>query len=312
MENFMTSNFIVAYYYNWTKLPKYSRHCIIRKYAGDRITIETYKELYSAYSFNINYEHKFVQNLDELEPEVKIEFEPMYQAILNFTLSKDDLDLILLAEPFLEAGSSSYSTFGRILFERYDEKECIDKFERKYLCNFFGVDEIQNPSAEKLKELYDARVYRDLLYSLELVPGENMFEIDNHGTKNFLIKQYGKYKPNLTYIVKHPSELMNFKVKKFDKEKLNTCITGDSFYTYGEYFVSKKGTKCFRFDENGKHMLIEVDWGGAFDKSRGFEDKSFIDKALYYRSAASNGGGCGTDYMIIPKGVTNNISIDEI
>ena len=76
----------------------------------------------------------------------------------------------------------------------------------------------------------------------------------------------------------------------------------------GEYFVSKKGTKCFRIG-NGPHIILQDDWGGAFNKYRGH---TLPEDQIYYRRSSSNGGGCGYDYAIIPKDWRLQITEDDI
>jgi hypothetical protein len=123
----------------------------------------------------------------------------------------------------------------------------------------------------------------------------------------FLVNKYGKYKPNLSFISQYPCVERFF--KKIDSRSLN-LDRGDLSVIYGEFFVSKKGTKCFRIDPNGCHVLIRDDWGGAFDSYRG---RAILNEnALYERRASSNGGGCGYDYAIFPRDWKYCISVDDI
>jgi hypothetical protein len=74
---------------------------------------------------------------------------------------------------------------------------------------------------------------------------------------------------------------------------------GSLDFMRGSYFVSKKGTKIFKIDPNGQHMLLRDDWGGAFNDYRG---GTLPEDQLYYHRASSNGGGSGYDYAVIPVG----------
>ena len=62
-----------------------------------------------------------------------------------------------------------------------------------------------------------------------------------------------------------------------------------------------------------KDILIRVDWGGAFNGSRGTytEDAKKIEGVKYFRRAASNGGGSGYDYWVVPVGFYRSRSLEE-
>lgn len=123
----------------------------------------------------------------------------------------------------------------------------------------------------------------------------------------FLINKYGKYQPNLSFITRVPKlsfESISSKDLNFDE--------WDFDVVYWEFFISKKWTKCFRvlLKEKAKHVLIRDDWWGAFNKYRWRTLPE--DKALYYRRASSNGGGCGCDYGVYEKDFKNALSEDDI
>lgn len=106
-------------------------------------------------------------------------------------------------------------------------------------------------------------------------------------------------------------DLRNFAIKDNYAENLNVHIDGSVCEViFGDFFVSKKGKDCFRVKENGKHQLIVIDWGGAFNKSRGCTGDSISEK-LYYRRASSNGGGSGYEYIVTTKGYIQGHSADE-
>ena len=80
----------------------------------------------------------------------------------------------------------------------------------------------------------------------------------------------------------------------------------------GKFFVSKKGTKLFKVDPNGPHILLRDDWGGAFNSYRGGKLPAMDGGALYYRRASSNGGGTGYDYAVVPVNWKLEISEDDL
>lgn len=111
---------------------------------------------------------------------------------------------------------------------------------------------------------------------------------------NVLMNKFGKYEPNLCFIntIPHLVWERNIPASKFNLDR------GSFDALKGTFFVSKKGTKCFRIEANGPHILIKEDWGGAFCRDRGRNLPE--SQALYYRRATSNGGGMGCDYAVYP------------
>ena len=140
------------------------------------------------------------------------------------------------------------------------------------------------------------------MVEIELEIPEGWIVLDNG---EFLYNSHGKYAPNLTYICKEPQIVWN----RMEPKTIN-LDKGNFRYVIGDYFVSKKGSNCFRVKSNGKHMLIMDDWGGCFNRYRG---NTLPEKgSLYYRRAQSNGGGSGNDYAIYNKDWTNTPSLDDI
>lgn len=139
---------------------------------------------------------------------------------------------------------------------------------------------------------------------------ESIIELDN-GT--CLYNSYGKYKSNLCFLGSRES------LEKFISGELWRDVPaiefnlprGDYSIIAGEYFVSKKGTKCFRIKEDGKHILIRDNWGGCFNDYRGGNLEKLPNKS-YYRRASSNGGGTGNDFCIVPTGTKYQLSEDDI
>lgn len=123
---------------------------------------------------------------------------------------------------------------------------------------------------------------------------------------SFLFKCFGKYEPNLAILCQDPEIKWDFT----RKSKFNLgdggleCLTGD-------FFVSKKGTNCFRIKKGGKHILIRDEWGGP-DHPRTRGGILPKDNAIYYRRASSHGGGTGYDYGVYAIDWKHQLSIDDI
>ena len=129
----------------------------------------------------------------------------------------------------------------------------------------------------------------------------------------YLIRKYGKYNPGLCVIVPQDNTVLPvmhtgsvFMNIKFDCNMLMTIE--------GEFWISKKGTPCFRPKVLGPDILIETSWGGCFETSRGteFEETSKMFGCKYSKYSPSNGGGFGNNYYIFPRNYYRNINIDEI
>jgi len=156
------------------------------------------------------------------------------------------------------------------------------------------------------KKLYDGQILvENPLKDFSSVDMTNWVELSNG---QFLYNDYGKYKPNLTFLglsVPYFPEYSVVSPSQFNLPK------GNMSFLKGEYFRSKKGTPCFRLSETGPHILIRDDWGGAFNKyGGGMLEK--LPNRLYYRRASSNGGGNGYDYIIVPEGTKYIMSEEDI
>ena len=124
---------------------------------------------------------------------------------------------------------------------------------------------------------------------------------------NVLMNRYGKYQPNLTFVASEPYIMWD----RIAATELN-CNPDAGWFDvlYGTFFVSKKGTKCFRIDANGPHILIKDSWGGCFNKYRGYSLPE--NGSVYYHRASSNGGGCGYDYGIYPRNWMFTLNEEDI
>lgn len=137
-----------------------------------------------------------------------------------------------------------------------------------------------------------------------LLNKEGVIQLTN-GT--FLINKYGKYEPNLSFLNIKPdvnSEWIRVEPSEFNLPK--GCLSK----IYGTFFTSKKGTKCFRINPNGEHMLIGDCWGGSSNRYYGGTLPE--EGALYYRRASSNGGGLGHDYAIYQRDWKYELSEEDI
>ena len=138
---------------------------------------------------------------------------------------------------------------------------------------------------------------------------------------NIGVKLYGKYTPNLLFIIGQGDSHIEKKndeeiyVKNWwdskDYREFN-LPQGDLCGIVGTFFTSKKGTKIFRIEENGPHILLRDDWGGCFNDYRGGTLPDESQGALYHRRASSNGGGSGYDYAVVPKDWRLSISEDDL
>jgi hypothetical protein len=138
-------------------------------------------------------------------------------------------------------------------------------------------------------------------------------KLDNGKILNRL---YGKYLPNL--IIISDKELSTYwrgdlavPSEEADKilETLNIPFDGKPIVIKGQFRVNAKGNRIFDTTKGG-HILLAVSWGGAFNKSRGL-DESKIDGCFYFRSASSNGGGTGWDYVLVPENFSMKFSEDD-
>lgn len=149
------------------------------------------------------------------------------------------------------------------------------------------------------KEQQNWPEYFDKAAAIELVTGEK------------IIKRYGKYNPGICFIMSDNN--IDVEWKEYDSNFLNIEFDASSVeWLPGDFWISKKGTSCFRPGEDGKHVLIKVHWGGCFESSRGEEYAEVKKLAVYSRRAPSNGGGAGKNYYVFEKGFRKEISLDDI
>ena len=139
---------------------------------------------------------------------------------------------------------------------------------------------------------------------------------------DYIVQHYGKYASGLGIIVpKNDAHIGPYRedqsIRLFEevdmKDKSEFNLGSGSLDTLrGKFFVSKKGTKLFKVDQNGPHILLRDDWGGAFNSYRGGKLPTMERGALYHRRASSNGGGSGYDYAVVPIEWKLEISEDDL
>jgi hypothetical protein len=139
---------------------------------------------------------------------------------------------------------------------------------------------------------------------------------------DFLIQNYGKYCSGLGIIVsKGDNHIGPYgddrcirlfqEPDRLEKSQFNLG-SGTLDSIRGKFFVSKKGTKLFKLDPSGPHILLRDDWGGPFNKYRGGKLPTMEGGALYHRRASSNGGGSGYDYCVVPIDWKLEISEEDL
>ena len=105
----------------------------------------------------------------------------------------------------------------------------------------------------------------------------------------------------------------NFDMIKFGE--LNYKFDGDPYRLYGDFFVSKKGTKCFRVlpEADAKHQFIKITWRhGKFSPTDGLVDELVMKDTLYHHRVSSRGGGAGVTYLVLPKEWKYKITEEDI
>lgn len=151
--------------------------------------------------------------------------------------------------------------------------------------------------------------------------GENCFETET----GFLVNIFGKYCPNITFVVGKEVELdangkpinpLQYSSDREVTDSMNMDFDGEATFMFGDFWRSKKGGACFRPKNPGvaKDLLVRVDWGGPFNSHRGTypDEAKVIEGVKYFRRASSNGGGAGYDYWVVPVGFFRVLHIDEI
>ena len=151
--------------------------------------------------------------------------------------------------------------------------------------------------------------------------GENCYETET----GFLVNIFGKYCPNVTFVVGKEVELnadgepinpLHYSNDREVTDSMNMDFDGEATFMFGDFWRSKKGGACFRpkNPKFAKDLLVRVSWGGCFNSHRGTysDEANVIEGVKYFRRASSNGGGAGYDYWVVPVGFSRILHIDEV
>lgn len=140
--------------------------------------------------------------------------------------------------------------------------------------------------------------YNDSQRSIKLMNGET------------LIRRFGKYEPGICFVLSDETVSEYWR-----SEPLNLNLNFDAHdvsWMPGEFWISRKGSSCFRPKDNGPHILVRTNWGGCFEPSRGIEYLEVKEFAIYSRKAGSNGGGSGYNYYVFSRDFRKEVSLDDI
>ncbi len=153
----------------------------------------------------------------------------------------------------------------------------------------------------------------------EFFETEKVFEI----SEGFLYNCAGKYEPNMSFLLPLQFELdatgkivnpLTYISDPAVTDSFNLRLDGEASFLFGDFWRSKKGGACFRpkDPQQAKHLLVRVDWGGCFNRSRGqWADYAKEAGALYFKRASSNGGGSGYDYWVLPVGYVRQYDSEQ-
>lgn len=128
---------------------------------------------------------------------------------------------------------------------------------------------------------------------------------------------YGKYMPNIVFEFRNAftktyeedygqkDEYVNpvvFRTCKELTDGMNMDWDGEAEVIFGTFRRSKNGNPVFTITDPkaATRALVRVNWGGAFDSTRGqYSDYEGAKEAEYFHRASSHGGGQGCDYYVL-------------
>ena len=162
--------------------------------------------------------------------------------------------------------------------------------------------------------------------ALTIVEAREMFGETCYETETgFLVNIFGKYCPNITFVVGKEVELdangkpinpLHYSNDREVTDSMNMDFDGEATFMFGDFWRSKKGGACFRpkNPKVAKDLLVRVSWGGCFNSHRGTysDEAKAIEGVKYFRRASSNGGGAGYDFWVVPVGFSRILHIDEV
>lgn len=145
-----------------------------------------------------------------------------------------------------------------------------------------------------------------------------------NGNRKFNVVDAGKYHSGITIEVpqewtidkrRKPESPISYISAKELTDGMNIDFDGDASILLGRYRLSKNGRPIFELTEptKARDALIKVNWGGAFDRSRGqYEDYAKEVGASFFTRRSSNGGGTGNDYWILPVDFVRDIGSRDV
>lgn len=152
---------------------------------------------------------------------------------------------------------------------------------------------------------------------LKLEEAKEILESDKvfyNGNSKFNVLDVGKYRSGITIEVPQewtinkknsPESPIKYIECKELTDGMNIDFDGEASLLLGRYRLSKNNKPVFELTEpvEAKDVLIRVDWGGAFNKTRG-QTNSYAKEigATFFIEKSSNGGGTGYDYWVLPVG----------
>ena len=155
--------------------------------------------------------------------------------------------------------------------------------------------------------------------ALSLVEAKKAYETEKvfETEKGFLVNMFGKYQPNVSFIVPKEHELdekgnaVPYTVFIEDKDitsEMDMEWNGEPEILFGDFWRSKKGGACFRpkAADKAQHILVKVHWGGSYRLGTGRPEG--IPGALYFHRSVSNQGALGYDYYVFPVGCKQFVS----
>lgn len=124
---------------------------------------------------------------------------------------------------------------------------------------------------------------------------------------SFVVNDYGKYRPNMSFVLDKDFSGDPLEYRRDQPTAAMVAGMGVNFNTpeahvavlFGDFWLSKAGKPHFRPKpvQVATHVLLRASWHG-FGNGRWGKPEGFT----YFRRAASNGGGTGYDYYVVPVG----------
>lgn len=124
---------------------------------------------------------------------------------------------------------------------------------------------------------------------------------------SFVVNDFGKYRPNISFVLNKDfgGDPLRYRHDQPTAEMVAGlgvdfgALEAHVAVLFGDFWLSKAGKPHFRPKplQAATHMLLRAGWHG-FGSGRKGKAEGFT----YFRRAASNGGGTGYDYYVVPVG----------